>query len=295
LRYGENPHQKGVFFGNPDDTFKKLHGKELSYNNLLDLDAAVSLINEFPANTFVIIKHNNACGVATRSNLQEAWKDALACDPVSAFGGVIATNCTIEADTATEIDKLFFEIIIAPGFSDEALSVLAQKKNRIILVRKKSDESNYSFRSLLSGVLWQEKDLSTQTSGDMKLVSKRQPADSEKEDLVFANIIVKHSKSNAIVLVKNKQLCASGIGQTSRVDALRQAIEKARSFGFELEGAVMASDAFFPFPDCVEIANKAGIKAVVQPGGSVRDLESTDYCIANDMTMVITGIRHFKH
>ena len=295
LRYGENPHQKGIFFGNPDDTFTKLHGKELSYNNLLDLDAAVSLINEFPVSTFVIIKHNNACGVATRSNPPEAWKDALACDPVSAYGGVIATNCTIDADTAAEIDKLFFEIIIAPEFSDEALSVLTQKKNRIILVRKKAEESNYSFRSLLSGVLWQEKDLSTQTADDMKLVSKRQPSNSEKEDLVFANIIVKHSKSNAIVLVKNKQLCASGIGQTSRVDALRQAIEKARSFGFDLNGAVMASDAFFPFPDCVEIADKAGIKAVVQPGGSVRDQESTDYCIANDMTMVITGVRHFKH
>ncbi len=295
LRYGENPHQKGVFFGNPDDTFTKLHGKELSYNNLLDLDAAVSLINEFTGDTFVIIKHNNACGVATRSNPLDAWKDALACDPVSAYGGVIATNRSIEAETATEIDKLFFEIIIAPGFSEAAISILTQKKNRIILVRKKSDESNYSFRSLLSGVLWQEKDQSTQSTGDMKLVTKRQPSNSEKEDLVFANIIVKHSKSNAIVLVKNKQLCASGIGQTSRVDALRQAIEKARSFSFDLKGAVMASDAFFPFADCVEIADKAGIKAVVQPGGSVRDQESTDYCIANDMTMVLTGVRHFKH
>ena len=295
LRYGENPHQKGVFFGNPDDTFTKLHGKELSYNNLLDLDAAVSLISEFRNDTFVIIKHNNACGVATRSNPLDAWKDALACDPVSAFGGVIATNRTVEAETASEMDKLFFEIVIAPGFSESALAILSQKKNRIILVSKNSAENVHNFRSLLSGVLWQEKDLSTQTPEDMKLVTNREPTVSEKEDLVFANIIVKHSKSNAIVLVKNKQLCASGIGQTSRVDALKQAIEKARTFGFDLNGAVMASDAFFPFADCVEIADKAGIKSVVQPGGSVRDQESTDYCIAHDMTMVLTGVRHFKH
>ena len=295
LRYGENPHQKGIFFGNPDKVFTKLHGKELSYNNLLDLDSAVSLISEFTETTFVIIKHNNACGVASRNNALDAWKDALAGDPVSAFGGVIATNCVVEENTASEIDRLFFEIIIAPGFSETALSILSQKKNRIILIRKDSSETGYNFRSLLGGVLWQDKDLSTQTAEDMKLVSKRQPSSSEKDDLVFANIIVKHSKSNAIVLAKNKQLCASGIGQTSRIDALKQAIEKARSFGFDLNGAVMASDAFFPFPDCVEIADKAGIRSVVQPGGSVRDQESTDYCIANDMTMVLTGIRHFKH
>ncbi len=295
LRYGENPHQKGVFFGDPDDTFTKLHGKELSYNNLLDLDAAVGLIDEFSAVTYVIIKHNNACGVASRSNPLDAWKDALACDPVSAYGGVIAANRMVEADTASEIDKLFFEIIIAPGFSEPALSILIQKKNRIILVRKEAAICSYSFRSLLSGVLWQEKDLSTQSSSDMNLVTKRQPLDSEKEDLVFANIIAKHSKSNAIVLVKNNQLCASGIGQTSRVDSLRQAIDKARSFGFDLDGAVMASDAFFPFADCVEIAHKAGITAVVQPGGSVRDKESIDYCLANNMTMVLTGKRHFRH
>ncbi len=295
LRYGENPHQRGIFFGNPDEIFTKLHGKELSYNNLLDLDSAVSLINEFTEDTFVIIKHNNACGVASRNNPLDAWKDALAGDPVSAFGGVIATNRIVEEETATEIDKLFFEIIIAPGFSESALSILAQKKNRIILVRKDTSETGFSFRSLLGGVLWQEKDMSTQTSDDMRLVTKRQPSGSEKDDMVFANIIVKHSKSNAIVLAKNKQLCASGIGQTSRVDALKQAIEKARSFGFDLNGAVMASDAFFPFPDCVEIADKAGIRSVVQPGGSVRDQESTDYCIANEMTMVLTGIRHFKH
>ncbi|HBH82743.1 MAG: bifunctional phosphoribosylaminoimidazolecarboxamide formyltransferase/IMP cyclohydrolase [Bacteroidetes bacterium GWE2_41_25] len=295
LRYGENPHQKGIFFGDPDEIFTKLYGKELSYNNLLDLDAAVSLIDEFHSDTYVIIKHNNACGVASRNTPLEAWKDALACDPVSAFGGVIATNTSVDADTATEIDKLFFEIIIAPGFSDKALDILCQKKNRRILVRKQSENSKYSFRSLLNGVLWQEKDTSTESSSVMKPVTKRLPLESEEEDLVFANIIVKHSKSNAIVLAKNNQLCASGIGQTSRVDALRQAIEKAHTFGFDLNGAVMASDAFFPFADCVEIANKAGIRAVVQPGGSVRDQESIDYCSLNGMSMVFTGIRHFKH
>jgi phosphoribosylaminoimidazolecarboxamide formyltransferase/IMP cyclohydrolase len=295
LRYGENPHQKGIFYGNPDEVFTKLHGKELSYNNLLDLDAAVSLIDEFKTDTYVIIKHNNACGAASRNNPLDAWKDALACDPVSAFGGVIATNTKVEPDTAAEIDKLFFEIIIAPAFSEAALSILTQKKNRIILVKKKSSGSSYSFRSLLNGVLWQDRDLSTQSSSDMRLVTKRVPKESEKEDLVFANIIVKHSKSNAIVLAKNNQLCASGIGQTSRVDALKQAIEKAHSFGFDLNGSVMASDAFFPFADCVEIAHRAGITAVVQPGGSVRDQESIDYCSANDISMVLTGIRHFKH
>jgi phosphoribosylaminoimidazolecarboxamide formyltransferase/IMP cyclohydrolase len=295
LRYGENPHQKGIFFGDPDTVFNKLHGKELSYNNLLDLEAAVNLIDEFSKDTFVIIKHNNACGVASRSNPIDAWKDALACDPVSAYGGVIATNRLVDTETATEIDKLFFEIIIAPEFSESAIAILKQKKNRIILERKESVGSNYSFRSMLNGVLWQEKDSSTQTSSDMRLVTQRVLSEKEKEDLVFANIIVKHSKSNAIVFSKNNQLCASGIGQTSRVDALKQAIEKAHSFGFDLKGAVMASDAFFPFPDCVEIAHKAGITAVVQPGGSVRDQESIDYCTANGMSMVLTGIRHFKH
>jgi phosphoribosylaminoimidazolecarboxamide formyltransferase/IMP cyclohydrolase len=295
LRYGENPHQKGIFFGNPDSYFTKLHGKELSYNNLLDLDAAVSLIDEFREDTFVIIKHNNACGVATRSKLIDAWKDALACDPVSAYGGVIATNRNIDETVATEIDKLFFEIIIAPGFSDAAVAILTQKKNRIILVRKNTESQTYSFRSLLNGVLWQEKDLSTQGQDDMKLVTDRKPSSQELDDLVFANIIVKHSKSNAIVLAKNRQLCASGIGQTSRVDALRQAIEKAGTFGLDLKGSVMASDAFFPFPDCVEIAHTAGVVAVVQPGGSVRDQESVNYCRENGMTMVMTGIRHFKH
>ena len=295
LRYGENPHQKGMFFGNPDEIFAKLHGKELSYNNLLDLDSAVNLIDEFNSCTFVIIKHNNACGAASRTNPIDAWQDALACDPISAFGGVIATNVKVEADVAAEIDKLFFEIIIAPEFSDEALSLLKVKKNRIILVRKQLEQENYSYRSLLNGVLWQEKDTSVQSAEDFKLVTDRKPTEAETDDLVFANILVKHSKSNTITLVKNGQLCASGVGQTSRVDALKQAIEKADSFGFDLKGAVMASDAFFPFPDCVEIAHKAGITAVVQPGGSVKDQDSINFCIANNMTMVLTGIRHFKH
>lgn len=295
LRYGENPHQKGVFFGDPDQVFDKLHGKEISYNNLLDIDSALNLIDEFDRSTFVIIKHNNACGVATRSNPADAWKDALACDPVSAYGGVIATNVAIDVITATEIDKLFFEIILAPEYSAEALHILKQKKNRIILVRKPDSKSNYVFRSLLNGVLWQEKDNSTETGAQMKPVTKRVPTASEVDDLVFANIIVKHSKSNAIVLAKNRQLCASGIGQTSRVDALKQAVEKARSFGFDLNGAVMASDAYFPFADSVELAHKAGIGAVVQPGGSVRDAESINYCSENGIAMVFTGIRHFKH
>jgi phosphoribosylaminoimidazolecarboxamide formyltransferase/IMP cyclohydrolase len=295
LRYGENPHQKGIFYGNPDELFDKLHGKELSYNNLLDLEAALNLIDEFFVPTYVIIKHNNACGVASRTTGAEAWKDALACDPVSAFGGVIVTNVTIDGETAKEIDKIFFEIIIAPGFSDEALEVLKQKKNRIILVRKESGKNSSGFRSLLNGVLWQEKDNSTETGEQMKTVTERVPQPSEIDDLVFANIIVKHSKSNAIVIAKNRQLLASGIGQTSRVDALKQAIEKAGTFGFDINGSVMASDAFFPFADCVEIAHKAGITAIVEPGGSVRDQDSINYCTANGVAMVFTGVRHFKH
>ena len=295
LRYGENPHQKGIFYGDPGQIFGKLHGKEISYNNLLDLDAAVNLIDEFTATTYVIIKHNNACGVASRKNPADAWKDALACDPVSAFGGVIVTNAPVDEVTAAEIDKIFFEIIIAPGFTASALEILKQKKNRIILLRKESSRSDYGFRSLLNGVLWQERDNSTESSKEMKPVTKRAPLPVEIEDLVFANIIVKHSKSNAIVIAKNGQLCASGIGQTSRVDALKQAIEKAHSFGFDLKGSVLASDAFFPFADSVEIAHKAGITAIVQPGGSVRDQDSIDYCSSNGMAMVFTGIRHFKH
>jgi len=295
LRYGENPHQKGIFFGDPEQLFNKLNGKEISYNNLLDIEAALNLIDEFSETTFVIIKHNNACGVASRNNITEAWNDALACDPVSAFGGVIATNVTVNESVAAEIDKIFFEIIIAQDYSEKALEMLKQKKNRIILKRKERIKSRFSFRSLLNGVLWQERDDHTEKGSDMKPVTARVPEPTEIDDLVFANIIVKHSKSNAIVLVKNRQLCASGIGQTSRVDALKQAIEKAGVFGFDLKGSVMASDAFFPFADSVEIAHKAGVTAVVQPGGSVRDQDSVDYCSANGMAMVFTGIRHFKH
>ena len=295
LRYGENPHQAGIFFGDPAKIFDKLHGKELSYNNLLDLDSALNLIDEFTQNTFVIIKHNNACGVASRENLTDAWRDSLACDPVSAYGGVIVTNGTVDDNTAKEIDKIFFEIVIAPGFTEGALGILKQKKNRIILLRKTSGKSDSGFRSLLNGILWQERDNSTESANEMKCVTERAPTQSEIDDLVFANIIVKHSKSNAIVIAKNKQLCASGIGQTSRVDALKQAIDKARSFGFELNGSVMASDAFFPFADSVEIAHKAGITAIVQPGGSVRDQDSINYCSLNQIAMVFTGIRHFKH
>jgi phosphoribosylaminoimidazolecarboxamide formyltransferase/IMP cyclohydrolase len=295
LRYGENPHQKGIFYGDPDLIFKKLHGKEISYNNLLDLDAAMSLIDEFRLPTYVIIKHNNACGVASRGNPFDAWKDSLACDPVSAFGGVIVTNTSVDDAVATEIDKIFFEIIIAPEFTDSALETLKQKKNRIILLRKDSVRNNYGFRSMLNGVLWQQRDSSTESDAQMKPVTTRAPEPAEFEDLVFANIIVKHSKSNAIVIAKNNQLFASGIGQTSRVDALKQAIEKARSFGFDTKGSVLASDAFFPFADSVEIAHKAGITAIVQPGGSVRDQESIAYCSSNGIAMVFTGIRHFKH
>jgi phosphoribosylaminoimidazolecarboxamide formyltransferase / IMP cyclohydrolase len=295
LRYGENPHQKGVFYGDIDLIFTKLHGKEISYNNLLDLDAALSLIDEFSLPTCVIIKHNNACGVASRDSLTVAWNDALACDPLSAYGGVIVTNRAISEETAKEIDKIFFEIIIAPEYSDSALEILKQKKNRIILVRKQAERKTSGFRALLNGVLWQERDNSTETADQMKPVTTRVPGAEELEDLVFANIIVKHSKSNAIVIAKNRQLCASGIGQTSRVDAMKQAIEKARTFGFDLNGSVMASDAFFPFADTVELAHKAGITAVVEPGGSVRDKDSIDYCSANGVAMVFTGIRHFKH
>lgn len=295
LRYGENPHQKGIFFGDPGRLLDKLHGREISYNNFLDIDAALALIDEFSETTYVIIKHNNACGAASRNNSADAWKDALVCDPVSAYGGVIAANVPVGVDEAEEIDKIFFEIIVAPDYSENALEILKQKKNRIILKRKGKAVNQYCFRSLLDGVLWQEKDLSTESATDMKPVTKKVPTPEELEDMAFANKIVKHSKSNAIVLAKNKQLCASGIGQTSRVDALKQAIEKARTFGFDLNGAVMASDAFFPFADCVEIAHKAGITAIVQPGGSVRDKDSIDYCSSNGVAMVFTGKRHFKH
>lgn len=299
LRYGENPHQKGVFEGDLGQIFDKIQGKELSYNNLLDVDAAVNLQQEFSTDsgkTFVIIKHNNACGVATRSTELEAWTDALACDPVSAFGGILAVNGKIEADVANEINKLFFEVLIADSFSDEAKTILAAKETRILLVLKSGIQlPNQIRRSALNGYLVQDRDAQSESSSEMKPVTEVQPSAEQLEDLEFALKLAKQTKSNTIVLSKNKQLLASGTGQTSRVDALNQAIEKANRFGFDLEGAVMASDAFFPFPDCVEIADKAGITAVVQPGGSIKDQASIDYCNANGMAMVITGIRHFKH
>ncbi|MDR2919508.1 MAG: bifunctional phosphoribosylaminoimidazolecarboxamide formyltransferase/IMP cyclohydrolase [Tannerella sp.] len=295
MRYGENPHQKGVFYGKFEELFDQLHGKEISYNNLLDIDSALTLIDEFDELTFAILKHNNACGIASRPTVLEAWKDALAGDPVSAFGGILITNDAVNKEAAEEINKIFFEVIIAPGYTAEALDILKQKKNRIILIRKNTEVPGRQFRSLLNGVLVQDRDLSIQTEDDLESMTKKMPTDQEIVDLLFANKLVKHSKSNAITLVKNKQLCASGIGQTSRVDALRQAIEKAASFDFDIKGAVMASDAFFPFPDCVEIADKAGITAVIQPGGSVNDQLSIDYCDEHGMSMVKTGIRHFKH
>ncbi|MBR4813940.1 MAG: bifunctional phosphoribosylaminoimidazolecarboxamide formyltransferase/IMP cyclohydrolase [Paludibacteraceae bacterium] len=295
LRYGENPHQKGVFFGDFDNLFEQLQGKEISYNNLLDIDAAVNLMADFDDVTFAILKHNNACGVASRPTVLEAWKDALAGDPVSAFGGVLITNAVLDRATAEEINKIFFEVIIAPDYDTDALEILTQKKNRIILVQKNAKLPTRQVRSVLNGVLVQDKDLKVEGAEDMKTVTKKAPTASEIEDMIFANKIVKHSKSNSIVLAKNKQLCASGVGQTSRVDALKQAVEKAGNFQFDLNGAVMASDAFFPFPDCVEIAKNAGVTAVVQPGGSIKDQESVDYCDNNGVAMVMTGFRHFKH
>ena len=295
LRYGENPHQKGMFYGDFDALFEQLQGKEISYNNLLDIHAAVDLISEFDELTFAILKHNNACGIASRSTVKEAWEAALAADPVSAFGGILICNAPIDAEAAKEINQIFFEVILAPDYEIEALEILAQKKNRIILIQKQGPEERLQFRSLLNGVLAQEKDLSVETALDLRIVTDKAPAAQETADLLFANKLVKNTKSNAIVLAKNKQLCAAGVGQTSRVDALKQAIEKAHSFGFDLQGAVMASDAFFPFPDCVEIAHEAGITAVIQPGGSVKDDLSIQYCNNNKVAMVMTGIRHFKH
>ncbi len=295
LRYGENPHQKGTFYGDFSRLFEQKHGREISYNNLLDIESAISLISEFDETTVAILKHNNACGIASRSTVVSAWKDALAGDPVSAFGGIIISNKKIDKEAAEEINNIFFEIIIAPEYDQDAFDILAQKKNRIILIQKESQTSTKQFRSLLNGVLVQEKDLSIQKAEDLKLVTKRELQGSELDDLLFANKLVKHTKSNAIILVKNKQLCAGGTGQTSRVDALKQAIEKANSFGFDLKGAVMASDAFFPFPDCVEIAGNVGITAVIQPGGSIKDNLSIDYCNEHNISMVLTGIRHFKH
>ena len=295
LRYGENPHQAATFYGNLDEMFTQLHGKELSYNNLMDVDACVRLIDEFEKLTYVIVKHNNACGVATADTSKEAYLNALACDPVSAFGGVIITNENVDLATAEELHKLFFEILIAPSIDEEALAVLKKKKDRRLLLRKVVKTSKKQFRTLLNGVLEQDKDLSTEKTADFKVVTDRIPTDSENLSLEFALKICKHLKSNNVVLAKDGQLLASGVGQTSRVDALKQAIDKAKEFGFDLNGAVMASEAFFPFPDCVEIADLAGIKAVVQPGGSIKDQLSIDYCNQHNMAMVMTGVRHFLH
>lgn len=296
LRYGENPHQKGIFYGNLDEMYDQIHGKELSYNNLVDIDAAECLIEEFEDETaFAILKHTNACGCATGASVREAYLKAFEADTVSAFGGVLATNKVVDADAAEELHKLFFEILSAPDYTEEALEILKQKKNRILLKKKKNLDTKKQFKSILNGVIEQDRDLKTDTLEDLKLATERSATDEEKEALLFASKICKHTKSNTIVLAKKGQLIASGVGQTSRVDALRQAIEKAASFGLSLEGAVMASDAFFPFPDCVEIANGAGIKAVIQPGGSIRDKDSIDYCDKHQMAMVLTGTRHFKH
>lgn len=297
LRYGENPHQQGIFYGNLDDLFTKLNGKELSYNNLLDVDAAVGLMAEFKNDnpTFAILKHNNACGIATRSTLLEAWNAALAGDPVSAFGGILICNKEVDGVTAAEVTKLFCEVIIAPSYNSQALEILKSKPNRIILTQKEVAFHHRSFRTLLNGVIEQDKDLKTETEKDLQPVTTKKPTASEIKDLLFANKLVKHTKSNTIILAKNGALLASGTGQTSRVDALRQAIAKAQSFNFDLIGAVMASDAFFPFPDCVEIAHKAGITAVIQPGGSIKDKESIAYCDKSGVSMVLTGNRHFKH
>ena len=297
LRYGENPHQKGFFFGDFDDMFTKMHGKELSYNNLLDVDAAVNLINEFKNDdpTFAILKHNNACGFSTRKTLHQAYLDALAGDPISAFGGVLISNTQIDVNTAEEIHKLFCEVVIAPSFDKNALEILKGKKNRIVLTLHDRELPKTIVRSCLNGTLVQDRDLITDAVSDLKTATVLSPSKRELEDLIFASKICKHTKSNTIVLVKNKQLFASGTGQTSRVDALNQSIVKASHFKFDLEGAVMASDAFFPFPDCVEIAKNAGISAVIQPGGSIKDQLSIDYCNSNEMSMVFTGTRHFKH
>jgi phosphoribosylaminoimidazolecarboxamide formyltransferase/IMP cyclohydrolase len=293
LRYGENPHQQGVFYGNQEEIFDKLHGKELSYNNLVDVDAAVQIISEFTDTTFAIIKHTNVCGIAQRPTVKAAWDTALAADPESAFGGVLVTNGTVDKATAEAINEIFFEVLIAPKFDADALTILQQKKNRILLAQKAKIESKQQFKSLLNGVLMQQND-----EGNFKEWKEegcRETTATEKEDLVFANLVCKHLKSNSIALVKNKQLVGKGCGQTSRIDSLRQSLDKAKQFNFDLKGAVLASDAFFPFNDCVQIAHAAGITSFIQPGGSIRDKDSIDYCKENGLAMVITGLRHFKH
>ena len=295
LRYGENPHQKGWFDGDLDALFEKLHGKELSYNNLLDLEAGLNLIREFNDTAFAILKHNNPCGIACRPTVKEAYLAALAGDPVSAFGGVLVCNRPIDKDAAEEINKLFVEVLVAPDYEPEALDLLFSKKNRIVLRLKQDCYDRIVVKSVLNGRLVEERDLHSETADDFKVVTDKTPTQDEINDMIFANKVVKHSRSNAITLAKGGQLCASGIGQTSRVDALRQAIEKAHSFGFDLNGAVLASDAFFPFDDCVKLAHEAGITAIVQPGGSVRDQDSIDSCNQFGISMVFTGYRHFKH
>ncbi|MCM1169842.1 MAG: bifunctional phosphoribosylaminoimidazolecarboxamide formyltransferase/IMP cyclohydrolase [Bacteroides sp.] len=296
LRYGENPHQKGAFYGSLESCFTQLHGKEISYNNLLDIDSAMALMKDFGQQpTFAILKHNNACGLAVRPTISEAYKDALAGDPVSAFGGVLVSNTRIDLATAQEIDKIFLEVLLAPGYDEDALQALKSKKNRVLLQFKDFKMGDPLFRSCLNGVLVQDRDTVVENPSMLKPVTQKTATETEIADMLFANRIVKHSKSNAIVIAKNGQLLASGVGQTSRVDALQQAIAKARHFGFDLKGAVVASDAFFPFADCVEIAHKAGITAFIQPGGSVRDQESIDYCDKNGLAMVFTGVRHFRH
>ena len=297
LRYGENPHQQGTFYGHFEEIFEQLQGKEISYNNLLDIDAAVALISDFDETALAILKHNNACGMACRPTVKEAWDAALAADPVSAFGGIVVTNRPVDKEAAAAIHEIFFEVIIATAYDKEALDILFQKKNRIILVLKAAEKATQQlqYRSVLNGMLVQDKNESVQSAENLQVMTQTSPGEREIQDLLFANILVKHTKSNAIVLAKNKQLIASGTGQTSRVDALKQAIEKATAFHFDLQGAVMASDAFFPFPDCVEIAHQAGVTAVIQPGGSIRDAESVEYCNRHGIAMVTTGVRHFKH
>jgi phosphoribosylaminoimidazolecarboxamide formyltransferase/IMP cyclohydrolase len=293
LRYGENPHQQGVFYGNTDEIFDKLNGKELSYNNLVDVDAAVQIIGEFDGTTFAIIKHTNVCGIASRATVKESWDAALAGDPESAFGGVLVCNATVDLATANAINEIFFEVLVAPSYDADALEILKTKKNRILLQQKTKLAATHQYKSVLNGILTQENDIGNYT--DWKEEGGRETTATEKEDLVFANIVCKHLKSNAIALVKNKQLIGKGCGQTSRIDSLRQSIEKAKQFNFDLAGAALASDAFFPFDDCVKIAHEAGIASFIQPGGSIRDKDSIEYCKANGLAMVITGLRHFKH
>ena len=296
LRYGENPHQKGIYYGDLDGLFEQLNGKELSYNNLVDIDATINLLKEFDNETaFVIIKHTNACGVATASSVRDAYMKAFQADTISAFGGVLATNEQIDLSAAEEINKLFFEILIAPSYSDEALTLLKSKKNRMLLLQKSKLAEAKQSKTILNGIIEQDLDLKTDSKEDLKVVTKKAPSASEIKSLLFASKICKHTKSNTIILANEGQLLASGVGQTSRVDALKQAIEKAAAFGFSLQGSVMASDAFFPFPDCVEIASQQGISAVIQPGGSVKDQDSINFCDQHNMSMVFTGIRHFRH